>query len=166
MGLSVLGCQHGGRHTPVDVSGGAAAVLQLISAGDPFDLAGREVRAGREGEAHRSVSLLWNSTGSGCQGSIPHPYQELTSIDPIIDSGKGSVLLQELSGQAVQVGKGVGKGEGDLPVGVRLIQDVGGEGHQVGCVCSGILQGQGAGGQPSQSSDGVSAHTSDSRRQQ
>jgi hypothetical protein len=48
----------------------------------------------------------------------------------------------------VEVGKGVGKGEGDLPVGVRLIQDVGGEGHRIGCVCFGILQGGGSIGQP------------------
>jgi hypothetical protein len=66
----------------------------------------------------------------------------------------------------VEVGKGVGKGEGNLPVFVGAAEDGFGGSHRIGCVCSGILQGQGAGGQPSQSSSGVSAHTSDSRRQQ
>jgi hypothetical protein len=38
----------------VDVGGGAGTVLQLVVAGDPFDLAGLQVRAHAEGEAHRS----------------------------------------------------------------------------------------------------------------
>jgi len=66
------------------------------------------------------------------QGSVPQPHQELPSIDPITDSGERGVLLFEFGGQAVQVGKGVGEDPGDLPVGVGLVQDVGGEGHQVG----------------------------------
>jgi hypothetical protein len=46
----------------MDVGGGAAAVLQLVSAGDPQNLAGLEVRAHAEGEAHRS--------GVGCFGIL------------------------------------------------------------------------------------------------
>jgi len=42
----------------MDVGGGAGSVLQLIVAGDPFDLTGLEVRAHGKGEAHRmSVEL-------------------------------------------------------------------------------------------------------------
>jgi len=53
MCLSILGGDGGGGHSPVNVGGGAGTVLQLIGAGDPFDLAGLQVRAGGEGEAHR-----------------------------------------------------------------------------------------------------------------
>ena len=53
MDLSILGSQHGGRQTPMDVGGGTGTVLQLISTGDPFDLTGLEVRAHGEGEDHR-----------------------------------------------------------------------------------------------------------------
>ena len=59
MCLSILGSQHGGGQTPMDELRGAAAVLQLVGTGDPFDLAGLQVRAGGEGEAHGvSVELL------------------------------------------------------------------------------------------------------------
>ena len=63
-------------------------------------------------------------------GSISQPNQEFASVDPII----GSVLLQEFSGQAVKVGKAVGKGEGDLPILIRLFQGGGGDAHQGGVV--------------------------------
>ena len=36
----------------MDVGGGARTVIDLIVAGDPFDLTGLEVRAHAEGEAH------------------------------------------------------------------------------------------------------------------
>jgi len=52
--LSILRGDDGSGHTPVNVSGGAGTVLQLVGAGDPLDLAGLEVRAGSKGEAHRS----------------------------------------------------------------------------------------------------------------
>jgi len=43
------------------------------------------------------------------------------------------VLCQKVGGaDAVQVGKAVSEGPGDLPVGVALVQDVGGEGHESG----------------------------------
>jgi hypothetical protein len=59
MCLSILGSDGGSGQTPVNICRRAAAVLQLISAGDPFDLTGLEVRAGGEGEAHGvSVELL------------------------------------------------------------------------------------------------------------
>jgi hypothetical protein len=58
MGLSILGSDGGSGQTPMDVGGRAGSVLQLIGAGDPFDLTGLEVRAGGEGEAHR--------VGCGC----------------------------------------------------------------------------------------------------
>jgi len=56
--LRVLGGDGGSGQTPMDVGGGAGSVLQLIVAGDPFDLTGLEVRAHGKGEAHRmSVEL-------------------------------------------------------------------------------------------------------------
>jgi len=58
MGLSILGCQHGGGQTPVHVTHGAVGVALLVSTGDPFDLTGLEVRAHGEREDHR-VRLLW-----------------------------------------------------------------------------------------------------------
>ena len=50
--LSILGSEHSGRQSPMDVGGGARTVIDLIVAGDPFDLTGLEVRAHAEGEAH------------------------------------------------------------------------------------------------------------------
>ena len=38
----------------MNVGGRAGTVLQLVSAGDPFDLAGLQVRAHGKGETHRS----------------------------------------------------------------------------------------------------------------
>ncbi len=56
--LRILVGDHGGRHSPMNVGGRAGTVLQLISAGDPLDLAGLEVRALSEGEAgHRCLSV-------------------------------------------------------------------------------------------------------------
>jgi len=53
--LRVLGGDGGGGHSPMDVLRGARTVLQLIGAGDPFDLAGLEVRAhGKREAGHRS----------------------------------------------------------------------------------------------------------------
>ena len=52
--LSILGGEHRGGQSPVDELRGAGSVLQLILPADPFDLAGGEVRAGGEWEAHRS----------------------------------------------------------------------------------------------------------------
>jgi hypothetical protein len=50
--LSVLGGEHGGGQTPVNVGGGAGTVLHLIGAGDPANLTGGKVRAGGEGPDH------------------------------------------------------------------------------------------------------------------
>jgi len=55
MGLSILGGDGGSGQTPMDELRGAGSVLQLIGTGDPFDLAGLQVRAHGKGEAHRSV---------------------------------------------------------------------------------------------------------------
>ncbi len=52
VGFGVLGGDDGSGQTPVNVRGGAGTILQLISAGDPFDLAGLQVGAGSKGEAH------------------------------------------------------------------------------------------------------------------
>ena len=54
-GLRILGGDHGSGQTPVDELRGAGTVLQLIGAGDPFDLTGLQVRAHGKGEAHRVV---------------------------------------------------------------------------------------------------------------
>jgi len=59
--------------------------------------------------------------------SVPQPHKKLPSIDPLTFANAG-VVFQEVGSQAVQVSKGVGEGPGDLPVGVGLVQDVGGEG--------------------------------------
>ena len=52
--LRVLGGDDRSGQSPMNVGGGARTVLQLIVAGDPFDLTGLEVGAHGEGEAHRS----------------------------------------------------------------------------------------------------------------
>ena len=53
--LRVLGGDDGGGQSPVNVGGGARTVLQLIMAGDPFDLTGLQVRAHCQREqGHRS----------------------------------------------------------------------------------------------------------------
>ncbi len=57
MCLSVLGGDGGGGQSPVNVGGGAGTVLQLVSAGDPFDLAGLQVRAHGEREDGHGVSV-------------------------------------------------------------------------------------------------------------
>jgi hypothetical protein len=58
MGLRELSGKHGGRQTPVNVSGRARTALQLIGTGDPLDLAGLQVGALCEGPEHeRGVSV-------------------------------------------------------------------------------------------------------------
>ncbi len=58
MSLGILGGDHGGGQSPVNVGGGTRTVLQLISAGDPLDLTGLQVRAHGEREAgHRIGSV-------------------------------------------------------------------------------------------------------------
>jgi hypothetical protein len=52
MGLRELSGKHGGRQTPVNVSGRAGTVLQLIGTGDPLDLAGLQIGALCEGPEH------------------------------------------------------------------------------------------------------------------
>lgn len=63
------------------------------------------------------------------RGSVPQPHQQFASIHPLTDSGKGSVLHQELTGHRVKVSDGMSEGEGDRAVGVCLIQNVFREGH-------------------------------------
>jgi len=52
MGLRELSGKHGGRQSPVNVSGRSGTVFQLIGTGDPLDLAGLQIGALREGPEH------------------------------------------------------------------------------------------------------------------
>ena len=81
------------------------------------------------------VGLLWNSTGSGGQGSIPQPHQKLTRVDgteagghPIVGAEviPESVLLRCLAGSAP--GDGAIVGVGAVPQDLRE-----GRVHRVGC---------------------------------
>jgi len=71
MGLRILSGDRGSGHTPVLVSSGAVGVALLISTGDPFDLAGLEVRAHGEREDHRVGCERMNCStneGAGTNG--------------------------------------------------------------------------------------------------
>jgi hypothetical protein len=144
MSLRILGGDGGGGQTPMDELRGAAAVLQLVSTGDPFDLTGLKVRAHGKGEAHRVSVELRKFYRAGGQGSIPQPHQELPAVDPLpfhvpIVGGKvreagmhGSRLLSDVPGDGV-----VGRVS-------AIPQDVG-EGRVRGVHVQAVAQGSGHG---------------------
>jgi hypothetical protein len=71
VGLGVLGGDHASGQTPVNVCRGARPVVQLIVAGDPPNLAGGEVRALGEREAHWLIADGVSLQGGGSPATIP-----------------------------------------------------------------------------------------------
>jgi hypothetical protein len=71
MGLSILGGEHRGGQSPVNVRRGARSVFQLIMAGDPPNLAGGEVRALGEREAHWLIADVVSLQGGRRSAPIP-----------------------------------------------------------------------------------------------
>jgi hypothetical protein len=96
----------------MDVGGGTGPVLQLIGAGDPFDLAGFQIGAGGEGEAgHRireSFELRESYHGSG-EGRAIQGTAAVANFNCIILQQGPSCLFRGVADGDAEDGEQAGK---------------------------------------------------------
>jgi len=101
MGLGILGGEHRGGQSPMDELRGATAILELICPADPPSLAGGEVRAHGEGEAHRLVADVVSLQGGGhqrpSQQAVCQPSRSIRRRSICSSSKRSSKSMSKIS---------------------------------------------------------------------